>query len=91
MLRVQAERGARNYFPSIREYRKLYAINKDIFSLTRKSAIIMHPGPMNRDVEIDTTLADSEKSVILQQVTNGIAVRMAILYLLKGERYEASD
>lgn len=85
MLRVQGERGAGNYFPSIREYRKLFGINEKIFSLAKNSAIIMHPGPMNRDVEIDTSLADAEKSVILQQVTNGIAVRMAVLYLLKGE------
>ena len=88
MLRVQGERGAGNYFPSIREYRKLFGINQEIFSLAKKSAIIMHPGPMNRDVEIDTSLADAEQSVILQQVTNGIAVRMAVLYLLKGERDE---
>ncbi len=85
MLRVQSERGAGNYFPSIREYRKHFAINKKIFSMAKKSAIIMHPGPINRDVEIDNTLADSDKSFILQQVTNGIAVRMAVLYLLKGD------
>jgi aspartate carbamoyltransferase catalytic subunit len=82
MLRVQQERGARNYFPSIREYRKLFEINQHIFSRAADSAILMHPGPMNRDVEIETSLADSEKSVILEQVTNGIAVRMAVLYLL---------
>lgn len=82
MLRVQQERGASNYFPSIREYRKLYEINPEVFSLANPDAILMHPGPMNRDVEIDTTLADSDKSVILEQVTNGIAVRMAVLYLL---------
>ncbi len=82
MLRVQQERGASNYFPSIREYRKLYEITPEVFSLAKPSAILMHPGPMNRDVEIDTTLADSDKSVILEQVTNGIAVRMAVLYLL---------
>lgn len=82
MLRVQQERGASNYFPSIREYRKLYEITPEVFSLANPDAILMHPGPMNRDVEIDTTLADSDKSVILEQVTNGIAVRMAVLYLL---------
>jgi aspartate carbamoyltransferase catalytic subunit len=82
MLRVQQERGASNYFPSIREYRKLFEINPEVFSLANPDAILMHPGPMNRDVEIDTTLADSDKSVILEQVTNGIAVRMAVLYLL---------
>jgi aspartate carbamoyltransferase catalytic subunit len=84
MLRVQQERGARNYFPSIREYRKFFEINSEAFSHAKKSAILMHPGPLNRDVEIETSLADSDKSVILQQVTNGIAVRMAVLYLLKG-------
>ena len=88
MLRVQEERGARNYFPSIREYRNRFAISREIFALARKSAILMHPGPINRDVEIETSMADSEQSVILQQVTNGIAVRMAVLYLLKGEIHE---
>jgi len=91
MLRVQAERGAGVYFPSIREYRKYYAITPEVFSLANKRAILMHPGPINRDVEIDTSLADSEQSVILQQVTNGIAVRMAVLYLLKGVRDETVD
>ncbi len=85
MLRVQSERGAGNYFPSIREYRKHFAINRKVFKCAKKSAILMHPGPINRDVEIDNTLADSDKSYILQQVTNGIAVRMAVLYLLKGD------
>jgi aspartate carbamoyltransferase catalytic subunit len=89
MLRVQEERGARNYFPSIREYRNRFAISREIFALARKSAILMHPGPINRDVEIETSMADSKQSVILQQVTNGIAVRMAVLYLLKGEIHEA--
>lgn len=88
MLRVQAERGARNYFPSMREYRNLFAINREIFSLASRRAILMHPGPINRDVEIETSMADSDRSVILQQVTNGIAVRMAVLYLLKGEIHE---
>lgn len=91
MLRVQKERGARNYFPSIREYRKFFEINRETFTHAQKGAILMHPGPMNRDVEIETSLADSDKSVILQQVTNGIAVRMAVLYLLKGEIDEVVD
>jgi aspartate carbamoyltransferase catalytic subunit len=90
MLRVQEERGAKNYFPSIREYRNRFAINREIFSLADPAAILMHPGPINRDVEIDTSMADAKESVILQQVTNGIAVRMAVLYLLKGERNEAA-
>jgi len=88
MLRVQEERGAKNYFPSIREYRNLFAINRDIFSLAKKTAILMHPGPINRDVEIETSMADSPQSAILEQVTNGIAVRMAVLYLLKGDIHE---
>ncbi len=88
MLRVQEERGAKNYFPSIREYRNRFAISREIFALAGKSAILMHPGPINRDVEIETSMADSAQSVILQQVTNGIAVRMAVLYLLKGEIHE---
>jgi aspartate carbamoyltransferase catalytic subunit len=91
MLRVQQERGARNYFPSTREYRKFFEITREIFTVANKKAILMHPGPMNRDVEIETSLADSDRSVILQQVTNGIAVRMAVLYLLKGERDEIVD
>ncbi len=90
MLRVQEERGAGNYFPSIREYRKLYEITPEVFATAKPNAIIMHPGPMNRDVEIETSLADSDRSVILQQVSNGIAVRMAVLYLLKGEINEAA-
>jgi len=91
MLRVQEERGARNYFPSIREYRNRFAITRDIFRLAKKRAILMHPGPINRDVEIDTAMADAPESVILKQVTNGIAVRMAVLYLLKGELDEAAN
>ena len=91
MLRVQGERGAGSYFPSVREYRKLFAINQEVFSCAKRSAILMHPGPINRDVEIETSMADTDRSVILQQVTNGIAVRMAVLYLIKGERNEIID
>ncbi len=91
MLRVQGERGAGRYFPSVREYRNYFAITKELASYAKKSFILMHPGPINRDVEIDTSLADSDKSVILQQVTNGIAVRMAVLFLLKGAMNESVD
>ncbi len=91
MLRVQGERGAGRYFPSVREYRNYFAITKEIAANAKKSFILMHPGPINRDVEVDTTLADSERSVILQQVTNGIAVRMAVLYLLQGAVNESID
>jgi aspartate carbamoyltransferase catalytic subunit len=84
MLRIQLERQQRNFFPSIREYRNLYCLTKERFRHAKRNAIIMHPGPINRGVEISADLADSAKSVILRQVENGIAVRMAILYLLLG-------
>jgi len=74
----------KNFFPTIREYRNLFSLSPKRFELADKNAIIMHPGPINRDVEISTKLADSLKSVILKQVENGIAVRMAVLYLLLG-------
>ena len=84
MLRIQRERQQKNFFPSIREYRNLYSLTKKRFRRAKKSAIIMHPGPVNRGVEISTDLADSARSAILRQVENGVAVRMAILYLLLG-------
>lgn len=84
MLRIQTERQKANYFPSIREYRNLYCLTERRFLLANKNAIIMHPGPINRGVEISSEMADSVKSVILKQVENGIAIRMAILYLLLG-------
>jgi aspartate carbamoyltransferase catalytic subunit len=92
MLRIQLERQEKNYFPSIREYRNLYSLTEKRFKLSKKNAIIMHPGPINRGVEISADLADSAKSVILKQVENGIAVRMAVLYLLLGgKESEATD
>ncbi len=92
MLRIQLERQKKNFFPSIREYRNLYGLTKERFRKAKKNAIIMHPGPINRGVEISTELADSAKSVILKQVENGIAVRMAVLYLLLGgKESEALD
>ena len=84
MLRIQLERQKQSFFPSIREYRNLFCLNEERMSKAKKDAIIMHPGPINRGVEITSEMADSSKSVILQQVENGIAVRMAILYLLLG-------
>jgi len=84
MLRIQLERQQKNYFPSIREYRNLYALTKKRFKKTKKRAIIMHPGPINKGVELSTDMAESAESVILKQVENGIAVRMAVLYLLLG-------
>ncbi|OGF50171.1 MAG: aspartate carbamoyltransferase [Candidatus Firestonebacteria bacterium RIFOXYA2_FULL_40_8] len=84
MLRIQLERQKRNLFPSIREFSTLYGMDEDKLKLANKDAIVMHPGPMNRGVEISSEVADSEQSVICEQVTNGIAVRMAVLYLLAG-------
>ena len=84
MLRIQLERQQKNLFPSLREYRNLFSLTPRRFRRAKRNAIIMHPGPINRGVEISADLADSVKSVILKQVENGIAVRMAILYLLLG-------
>lgn len=86
MLRIQSERQQKNFFPSLREYRYLYSLTEKRFRWAKKNAIIMHPGPINRGVEISKDLADSSKSVILRQVENGVAVRMAVLYLLLGGR-----
>jgi aspartate carbamoyltransferase catalytic subunit len=82
MLRIQMERQDINYFPSIREYSMQYGLNKEILNSLNKEILIMHPGPINRGVEISSELADSKHSIILQQVENGVAVRMAALYLL---------
>ena len=84
MLRIQLERQQKNLFPSKREYRNLFSLTPKRFRKAKRNAIIMHPGPINRGVEISADLADSVKSVILKQVENGIAVRMAVLYLLLG-------
>lgn len=84
MLRIQLERQQKNFFPSLREYRNLFSLTPHRYRRARKNAIIMHPGPINRGVEISADLADSVKSVILKQVENGIAIRMAVLYLLLG-------
>lgn len=92
MLRIQLERQQRHFFPSLREYRNLYSLTLERYRKARRNAIIMHPGPINRGVEISAEMADSAKSVILKQVENGIAVRMAILYLLLGGKEgESSD
>jgi aspartate carbamoyltransferase catalytic subunit len=84
MLRVQHERQNEAFFPSTREYYNFYGLTRERVRLARKDAIVMHPGPMNRGVEIDSDVADAPYSVILDQVANGIAVRMAVLYLLSG-------
>ena len=82
VLRVQHERMAVNYFPSIREYTQLFGINSALLKSIDKKIVIMHPGPINRGVEITSEVADSNQSIILNQVENGVAVRMAIIYLL---------
>ncbi|MBR4596804.1 MAG: aspartate carbamoyltransferase, partial [Opitutales bacterium] len=81
LLRIQHERQSANYFPSISEYATVFGLNRLRENYLKKDAIIMHPGPINRGVELDTYLADSPRSVILTQVTNGVAVRMAVLHL----------
>ncbi len=85
VLRIQLERQKINYFPSLREYSMTYGINKNILDTLRKKITIMHPGPINRGVELTSDVADSEHSIILNQVENGVAIRMAVLYLLAGK------
>ncbi len=84
MLRIQTEREKQNIFPSLREYAQYFSLNRRNIGLARKDVLIMHPGPINRGVEISPDLADGPHSIILEQVTNGVAVRMALLYLLTG-------
>ena len=86
MLRIQMERQDRGFFPTTDEYCRLWGLTSERLSLAKPDAIVMHPGPMNRGIEIAADVADSSQSVILEQVTNGIAVRMAVLYLLSGRR-----
>lgn len=88
VMRIQLERQQAGLFPSQREYTNLFGITKDRLKLLNKNYTIMHPGPMNRGVEISSEVADSKNSVILEQVTNGQAVRMAVLYLLSGREKE---
>ncbi len=84
MLRIQLERQEINLFPSLREYASYYCLNRENLKLAKEDALVMHPGPINRGVEISPDIADGPSSVILDQVTNGVAVRMALLYLLAG-------
>lgn len=84
VLRIQLERQQMKYFPSLREYSKYFGVNKQLLDSLKKEITIMHPGPINRGVEITSDVADSDHSIILQQVENGVAVRMAVLYLLAG-------
>jgi aspartate carbamoyltransferase catalytic subunit len=84
MLRVQHERQQEAFVPSTREYFNFYGLTRERMRLAKKETIVMHPGPMNRGVEIDSEVADGPYSVILNQVSNGVATRMAVLYLLSG-------
>lgn len=92
MLRVQFERQGAGLFPSIREYRQRYGLDKEKLDRLPRDVIVMHPGPINRGIELASNVADCGQSVILDQVTNGVAVRMALLYLLMGgKRSEVAD
>lgn len=89
MLRIQLERQDIRYFPTLREYTQQYGVNRSLLDSINKKIIIMHPGPINRGVEITSDVADSGQSIILDQVENGVAVRMAVLYLLAGKKATA--
>lgn len=89
MLRIQHERQDIQYFPSIREYIQQYGVNREILDSLKKDIVIMHPGPINRGVEITSDVADSPHSLILDQVENGVAIRMAVLYLLGAKQEQA--
>ncbi len=86
ILRIQLERQTVRPFPSLREYSQYFGVNKQLLDELDKEIVIMHPGPINRGVEITSDVADSEHSIILDQVENGVAVRMAVLYLLASKR-----
>src|SRR5207237_5045563 len=88
ILRLQRERQTEAFFPSMREYAVHYGLHLRHLSLAAPDAIVMHPGPMNRGIEISSEIADGGRSLILDQVTNGVAVRMAVLYLLAGANKE---
>ena len=91
ILRIQLERQESGLFPSIREYREIYGMNAERLERIGKKAMIMHPGPMNRGIEIESSVADSSQSVITEQVKNGVAIRMALLYLLAGREIDNED
>lgn len=86
ILRIQLERQEIKYFPSIREYQQYFGVNRQLLDELKSDIMIMHPGPINRGVELDSDVADSDQSIILDQVENGVAVRMAVLYLLAAPR-----
>ena len=91
VLRLQLERMKAGYVPSLREYNRVWGISSARLDAAPKDLLILHPGPMNRGVEIDSDVADGPHSVILNQVTNGVAIRMAVLYLLAGGVPEAAE
>jgi aspartate carbamoyltransferase catalytic subunit len=93
ILRIQLERQNVSLFPSIAEYAAIYGVNRDTLARMKRECIVMHPGPMNRGIEISQDVADSDQAVILEQVTNGVAVRMAVLYLIcdGGQRGSGPD
>ena len=91
VLRLQLERMQGGFVPSLREYNRVFGVTEARLALAQREMLILHPGPMNRGVEIDSAVADGPHSVILQQVTNGVAVRMAVLYLLAGGRPDAAE
>jgi aspartate carbamoyltransferase catalytic subunit len=91
ILRLQLERMQAGYIPSLREYNRVFGVTRERLERAPRDLLILHPGPMNRGVEIDSDVADGPHSVILAQVTNGVAVRMAVLYLLAGGAPELAD
>ncbi|MEP7087455.1 MAG: aspartate carbamoyltransferase catalytic subunit [Gemmatimonadota bacterium] len=91
ILRLQLERMTSGYIPSLREYNRVFGVTRERLDRAKHDVLIMHPGPMNRGVEIDSDVADGPHSVILNQVTNGVAVRMAVLYLLAGGKPELAE
>jgi len=88
VLRIQLERQDTKFIPSLREYNRHFGLTRERMERLDNPVVVMHPGPINRGVEIDTAVADSEHSIILEQVENGVAVRMAVLYLLAARRKE---
>jgi aspartate carbamoyltransferase catalytic subunit len=91
ILRLQLERMKSGFIPSLREYNRVFGVSSARLAQAPRDVLILHPGPMNRGVEIDSDVADGPHSVILQQVTNGVAVRMAVLYLLAGGAPEKAE
>ncbi len=91
VLRLQLERMKAGFIPSVREYNRVFGVSAERLERAREDLVVLHPGPMNRGVEIDSDVADGPRSMILPQVTNGVAVRMAVLYLLAGGKPEAAE